>query len=288
MRTRIFVTAGVITLLAGCAELKDPLPTPTAPGIRVHPEQFADPTSAVFHGDVIRAAGWDMSECRTCHGADYNGGLVNQSCRTCHDNSAGPENCATCHGSTNPAPPRDISRNESSSLPGVGAHQVHLTGSGEHSARIVPCGQCHTVPSMLYQAGHVDSDLPAEVAVQEGLAQADPTPPGGAPAYDYQSMTCSNTYCHGNWNTHVNESRFPGLYTDSVMVGAIYAPVWTGGSAEAECGTCHGLPPPGHLMYQLSECGACHDMMVGANGEIIDPSKHINGKINVFGEERSF
>ena len=277
--TRNILLAALIGLV-GCTELKEDLPTPVPSGPVVHPEGWLNPESTEFHGEAIRALGWDMSSCRTCHGASYDGGTVDVSCRTCHNQPAGPEHCTTCHGSDNPAPPKGLSDEESTAQVAVGAHQAHFQGAN--------CSWCHNVPPAVYVPGHVDTPLPAEVVLAGWLANADTSVNTPPPAYDYQSNTCSNVFCHGNWTVNVNSSRFPGLFVDSVMVGANYSPLWTGGGAEAACGTCHGLPPTGHLSYQLSECGACHDMIVGSNGTIIDPSKHINGKINVFGEERGF
>jgi hypothetical protein len=274
--------------LSGCAELKDSLPPPTGGEVQVHPEGYADPASAVFHGNTVRDAGWDMRQCQTCHGSDYEGGVADASCRTCHENSAGPENCATCHGSTNPAPPRDLAKNESSDLPGVGAHQVHLVGGNTVSSTILACSQCHVVPASVYVSGHVDTDLPAEVMMSGGLAQADPTPFGGSPAYDYQSLVCASTFCHGNWSLSKASSANQFAYTADEMTGSHYSPFWTGGGNEIECATCHGSPPTGHIAATLSECGGCHSDIVDPDGTISDTKLHINGKVNVFGTERPF
>ena len=83
-------------------------------------------------------------------------------------------------------------------------------------------------------------------------------------------------------------SPYQFLFTDSVMVGAKYAPMWTGGTSEATCGSCHGLPPVGHTPAPLTGCTACHADVVNSSGTIIDKTKHINGKINAFGVELSF
>ena len=54
--------------------------------------------------------------------------------------------------------------------------------------------------------------------------------------------------------------------------------------SEAQCGSCHGLPPTGHVDFGgLSTCTNCHFGIVNAQGQIIDKSKHINGVKNVFG-----
>ncbi len=288
MRSKTIALAFIVASLSGCAELRDDLPPPTEGALQVHPEGWIDAESASFHGDLIRSSSWDMRECQTCHGSDYDGGVSDVSCRTCHTNSVGPENCATCHGSTNPAPPRDLSENESSDLPGVGAHQVHLTGGEDVSSLQVPCSQCHIVPSSVYVSGHLDSDPPAEVIIRGGLAEADPTVSTGQPVYDYQLNTCGNVFCHGNWSLSKSSSPYPDAYADATISGDNYAPVWTGDGTQIECGTCHGLPPAGHVAATLDSCGTCHSNIVGSDGKIADMSKHINGRVDVFDTQRPF
>jgi len=254
----------------------------------LHGKGWTDPASLNFHGKAIRAANWDMRDCQTCHGPTYAGGRVSSSCRDCHTGDAGPENCTTCHGNTNPAPPRDLSGNTSTTARGVGAHQKHFIGPRTISASPIRCSDCHSVPSSVYDQGHVDTPSPAEVMITARLARIPSAGMTPSPAYDQQMAKCSDSFCHGNWSLLKSSSQFPGLYTDSVMTGMNYAPLWTGGSSEIACGTCHGLPPAGHLAFQPSECGACHDMIVNSAGNIVDREKHINGKINVFGSERDF
>jgi predicted CxxxxCH...CXXCH cytochrome family protein len=293
MKTLRLILAGlpaivVVSMLSGgCSELKDTLPAGTNPAIAVHADGWTNPASANFHGKAIMADSWDMRSCRTCHGTDYSGGVADVSCRTCHTDGAGPENCATCHGGpTTSAPPEDLAGNTGTSAPGVGAHQKHVKG-GDLSS-LVWCYECHTVPTSVYAAGHVDSDLPAEVPMNGPLARTASAGIIPAPSHDYAALTCSDTYCHGNWRAAKATSPNQFAYTDSVMTGANAMPVWTGGSSEAACGTCHGLPPTGHMVATITGCVSCHAGVVDAQGKIADKSLHMNGKINVFGSERSF
>jgi predicted CxxxxCH...CXXCH cytochrome family protein len=143
----------------------------------------------------------------------------------------------------------------------------------------------------VYVPGHVDTDPPAEVAISGGLAAPKPAGRYGEPAYDYQSNTCANTFCHGAWE--VSKTSAPAeaqfAYTGEVMTGANFSPVWTGDDAETECGTCHGLPPPGHVAADLDDCGFCHSGIVDLDGTISDLDLHINGRINtIFSPERPF
>ena len=261
-------------------------------GGTIHGSGWLDPSAANFHGNAIRANNWDMRPCKSCHGATYSGGRVPVSCRDCHNQGAGPENCATCHGGTNPAPPRDLSGNTATTAHGVGAHQRHLTGGGAVSAYQLRCGECHNVPGTVYTAGHVDSPSPAEVFLTSALAFADTSDVPRPVGYNANDNKCSNTFCHGNWSLDSASAQFPGVFVASKMVGANRAVLWTGGAAEVACGTCHGTPanpvPSGHLPFPIDQCGACHDQIVNTAGVITNKVKHLNGKINVFSQEWDF
>jgi len=292
MRKMNFIVAAFVVLvivsLSGCADLKSDLPVTIAPGVSAHQSGWADESSPDFHGKAIVAAGWDMQSCQTCHGPTYSGGLVNVSCRKCHTGGAGPENCTTCHGGVNIAPPKDLNGSTSTTSRGVGAHQRHLIGGGASSGYILACSECHRVPSAVYVPGHVDTPGPAEVLISSGLGVTSSNGVSPQPSYDPQTLSCANTYCHGNWRVRKSTSPYQLWYSDSVMVGANYTPVWTKGSADAACGECHGLPPTGHLPYPLTQCGICHIGIISGTGTILDKAKHINGKINVFDTERSY
>lgn len=282
------VIAFVILFAAGCSELTNELP-PAGGTLTVHGSGWTDSTSSNFHGRAIRNASWDMALCKTCHGSRYNGGISGVSCRTCHDNPTGPEYCTTCHGGlNNPAPPRDLNGNTAPIERGVGAHQRHLTGGGTVSGYTLACSECHVVPAGVYSPGHVDSPQPAELTFGGRLVLADTSDVPRPPSYNVNDFKCSNTFCHGNWSLDSTTARFPEVYVSSKMLGANHFVKWTGGAAEVACGTCHGTPPTGHLPFQLSECGACHDQIVNSSGKIADKVKHMNGKINVFSQEWDF
>jgi predicted CxxxxCH...CXXCH cytochrome family protein len=281
-----------LAFLPGCADLKSDLPIPVSPGVVAHPAGITDTASADFHGTLIRGFNWDMRSCQKCHGNQFDGGTVDASCRDCHSGPGGPENCSTCHGSSNPAPPRDLGGNTSASARGVGAHQVHV---GLYPATISACDECHLVPGPTYDPRHIDTSPGAEVRFNgpfgklvTGRGTRVPNP-----AYNTTTLRCGNTFCHGDFKSRRVDADTINqyAYVDSIMLGALYAPLWTGGAAEAACGTCHGLPPAGHVApLPLTTCGnsGCHPGVVNASGQIADRSKHMNGRINVRGTERSF
>ena len=165
--------------------------------------------------------------------------------------------CFECHGSTengNFAPP-PVNWGDS----GGDAHQNHLQATSSHLA--IPCETCHRVPNDVFEAGHIDSDLPAEV-VFANLAMASEA----NPIYDGEG-TCSDVYCHGA--------------TLQIGGGTTPSPVWTDADDdEAECGFCHGAPPPAPHP-QRTTCDVCHGDVVDSDGEIFAPELHINGEVNV-------
>jgi predicted CxxxxCH...CXXCH cytochrome family protein len=345
----------VTSFLSSCSELKTNLPPATSSILQVHDDNWeSNPASSSFHGAYLKSTGWQINECKSCHGATYTGGTSGKSCfkchasyphssgfstgtthgtylynlnyplascQTCHGTSyAGgaiasvtcmrsgchvdatntprsPEACNTCHGDFTAAasnflasaPPRSITGVTTTTTRGVGAHQKHLVTNTVGVE--VKCQECHTVPTQVSSPGHLGT-LPAEVVFNASLA---PLPTGGGtfvpkPAYDPSTLKCNNTYCHGNWRLRKasSSSTFQFAYTDSVIVGLNYSPMWTNGSADVTCGSCHGIPPKGHIAVPLSTCGSCHFGIVSTDGKIIDKAKHINGKVNVFDQEYSF
>ncbi len=293
--------AVALLMLYGCAKLQDTPPVPVAPGITVHPAGWADSTSQNFHGKYISAHSWDMRPCRTCHGQNYAGGAVKSSCLACHTQDAGPENCSTCHGSiNNPAPPKDLAGDTVETALGVGAHQVHLnTTDRDYSTTQIACSDCHHVPGYAYDPSHLPAQLPANVLISSPLGNKPTSGFTPSPTFDPNTGKCSSVYCHGAWrlrNNPDNPMPFMFVSSDSTMRGASYTPQWNGGGDQAACGTCHGsingtdttYVPVGHAAETLNACYVCHTGVVDINGNIIDKSKHINGKIDLLGNEYDF
>lgn len=255
----------LIAIFIGCSKLKDENSSPVSATVKIHPEGFLSVSSANFHGKVIQKNNWDMTECKKCHGGDYSGGQVDKSCNYCHQGT--PEGCNVCHGNNlNSAPPKDISGNASTTFVTVGAHQSHLLG-GEISIGI-RCTECHQVPKKLSDAGHIDNTNGAEVLFKDSLANISTKGRNKASitvTKTNQNLECANTYCHGNFTNGNN-----------------YTPKWTSGKDEAKCGSCHSIPPKApHI--QVAACFACHTVTVDQSNKIIDKSKHINGKLEVYG-----
>jgi predicted CxxxxCH...CXXCH cytochrome family protein len=189
-----------------------------------------------------------------------------------------PADCARCHGSgTNPAPPNDLDGNTSVTGKGVGAHQAHLAATG---AKEIACSECHSVPTAVYESGHLDSDRPAEVAFNGTLAGLTTLGVTPNPTYSSTSASCADTYCHGSF-ANGNETN---------------APVWNSAAGSAaECGTCHGdktksttpekaLPKTtaaGGSHPNYTECQWCHTT-VTAGPTFVNVDNHVDGEPALF------
>jgi predicted CxxxxCH...CXXCH cytochrome family protein len=258
--------------------LKNDLPTATEAGPQIHGQGWTDTASTNFHGIAIQNAGWRLTGCQKCHGMDYRGGSAQSSCLTCHTKSGGPENCILCHGgSNNAAPPNDLAGNTATSFPGVGTHQSHVAAL-DTIALAIACSECHTMPTAFNSPGHIDSTAGAEV-VFNGAILHEPLAlkAVGTPNYSRTTLTCQNTYCHGN---------FPN--------GNNISPVWNNVSGQYHaCGSCHGdvtkstiaekaLPKTsltGGTHPNDLQCSKCHGRVIDTSYRLIS-NRHVNGRID--------
>ncbi len=279
--------------LISCSEVQPDI-TQTA-SISLHKSGINNPSSPDFHGKLVAQNNWDLKYCQQCHAINYTGGTAKSSCLDCHRLPGGPEACNTCHGDfADPfsiAPPRDLSGGISENSRGVGAHTKHLGGNSIGS--VVECSVCHTVPRAYADVGHIDNSPSAEV-IFSGLAVKNLS--SGTVTYNYQLISCSNTYCHGNFSFDKTESTYKFAYTQDKMIGNNSTPIWNNvDGTYSKCNSCHGKSeydpsPIGHINSSLNDvnnnpCANCHQGVVDNQGKIIDKDKHINGKINVFNVE---
>ena len=266
----------VCMLLAiSCSDIKNNLPAATGLTSIVHSTGWIDTSSPNFHGNYIAAMAYDIRPCQQCHGADYAGGTSGKSCLVCHQQTGGPENCATCHGMP---PPPSLNGGTAYTSYGVGAHLIHWNGTGAYSSYSMMCEKCHQMPTSMYGATHITSSGRANVIFADPLAALTTGGVTPMPAYNNDSLRCSNTFCHGAWRLTKSGIASDSVFIDSVMIGNNYAPRWNGGPAEKACGTCHNNPPTGHKSYTQA-CLTCHEDITTAAGK----AKHINGKIDLAG-----
>jgi predicted CxxxxCH...CXXCH cytochrome family protein len=270
------------------------------------PGHFDDPRPA----EVNASVGWDHTSrtcTNACHGAaspmwtSVSGSPL--PCGTCHGNPPPPPHttwndctachttfpaghvdgtvdapnldamaCDSCHGDAflngNYAPPPDLAGSSLTMDRGVGAHQTHLSGG---SSAPVACGECHAVPVLPSDPGHLDTGPPADIVFPVGgLARTGPT---ADPVYDPGTLTCSGVYCHQ-----------AGLFNGDNDGGTGTTPVWNQVGFPFNwnaCGNCHGLPPPSHAGYPSSgTCENCHATATGSPPAIVVPCLHINGRMD--------
>ncbi len=166
--------------------------------------------------------------------------------------------CTSCHGRPgDPSPPAAVDGSTSTTALGVGAHSSHRTPS---IARAVSCAECHVIPTDLSR--HPDPlARPAEVVFGPTATAA-----GATPSWDRASATCTGGYCHGA--TLFGAETRPG-------------PRWTRvAGPQKTCTSCHGNPPGGAHTTSTA-CEGCHTAVAGPGGTIIDPSRHVDGKVDV-------
>ncbi len=271
----------------------------TVPGAVSDPGHLDTSPAELNFGPIASAHGaapsWSGATCSNyCHGQTLDGGsnvlprwtVVDggeAACGTCHGNpppAPHPQNpvctnchldihvqpqkhidgvldlavgCNSCHGdATSSAPPKDTQGNTATSARTVGAHRSHLGVSGWHAE--VTCDDCHVVPTLRDDPGHIDPS-PAEVHYGS-TAQSR----GALPTWN--GTSCAN-YCHGQ----------------TMDGGTNRVPSWTTvNGTQAQCGTCHGLPPPAPHP-QNAQCSSCHGAVVNAARAFVDPNLHINGTV---------
>ncbi len=248
-----------------------------------HPPGWVDQASAGFHAF---SANRGLASCQQCHGQDLAGGATGVACGRCHDASlpAGvtswKTSCVMCHGGTDSqtgAPPAalwgqagDPTRGGGPADPvRVGAHATHLGASAISPA--ISCGTCHVVPTDALSAAHVEASTgtPTAEVTFSGAAAAG----GASPAWSRTDARCSNVYCHG---------------ATLAAGGTTTSPTWTGGAAQAACGSCHGVPPPAPhpAAADLAACASCHPLTMTSAGALIAPGaggKHLDGVVEASG-----
>ncbi len=221
-----------------------------------HPPGWADPAQ---HGRAANAQG--VTGCKTCHGANLDGGSSGVSCASCHG-AAWQSNCTWCHGTKTAgwtsaqlrlaAPPRGTQGETATTARAVGAHARHLAGGTLGPA--LACVECHAVPADL---GHLDGT--AQVTFGAGARRG-----GANPAWN--GVGCSATYCHG------------GTLAGG---GSNTAPSWIGGASQVACGACHGTPPSTGKHGDHAGEASCSDCHPGYSATSVNLATHLDGERQV-------
>jgi hypothetical protein len=112
----LLLAVSALLFLAACS---DPQDAPLAPQaqVSVHVQGWNVAASPDFHGKALAPKQFNSEECRPCHGSQYDGGISNVSCKTCHASFPHPatgwvgghgtflksngydlNSCQSCHG----------------------------------------------------------------------------------------------------------------------------------------------------------------------------------------------
>jgi hypothetical protein len=202
---------------------------------------------------------------------------ANDNCTICHGNmTAGADQSAATYKRAPGADGTGVDTEGHSAATDaqVGAHQAHmLIPSGYTNVLNAAgnCNECHIVPAAVTDAGHNDSDLPAEVfpaALNEDKADLN----GVVPSYGGGSC---NVYCHG--------ANMPSGSNN----GNNTSPTWNDtnyltGVAANDCAQCHGAPPnigPHTGGEALTDCTTCHVHVNAAGDGFNDNTLHIDGTV---------
>ncbi|NNE35710.1 MAG: hypothetical protein HKN13_10760 [Rhodothermales bacterium] len=138
------------------------------------------------------------------------------------------------------------------------------------------------MPDDFDDPGHVvDDDTPGMTELVFGaLATHDGET---EPVYDFATSTCGNSYCHGGFAfAKADAGANAWGYAEDFIRGNNPSVVWSAvGTGEAECGSCHSLPPIGHIQA-AQVCSSCHVGVTDAQNNILNAELHINGEKNLF------
>jgi len=161
----------------------------------------------------------------------------------------------------------------------VGSHFKHLSSA---YMRNVKCNECHTVPSNVFDAGHIDSARFTSQTLtfsQASSARWDGTTStqlasfaGYTTGTPVKAATCSSVYCHGNRlkNNEAGGTYRKPYWNYSAMINYT-AP------AATVCSRCHGYPPTANNHSASTICSDCHTNVSAAdNKTFYDKTLHIN------------
>jgi len=212
------------------------------------------------------------ASCGKCHGG-YTSGTVNLASHVNGSLELDALSCSSCHGDParagtelqKSAPPADTTGATATTARGVGAHAAHVNGSRWSNG--FACTECHTIPGQLVHADGV---------VNMAFGPIANATDGNSPITNttWNGNTCATSWCHGAGRANGNSQVFDGTNE---------TPVWTGGAAQADCGTCHAgtqaLRTPGsiHYTHRTAACSDCHG--AGYGEAAVNRTTHVNGTI---------
>lgn len=254
-RLLLCLPLAMLAAFTGCSE--------PAGDITPHPTGWME-----LHQARVRATNYNFTTCGQCHGTDLAGGEVADGCsrESCHTAQESVYSCDNCHGFEDSDPFENVAGETSPGILTVGVHTSHYTAAHNLTSNVT-CASCHIVPDSVWAEGHIDTSAYAEVTFGslEGVDSV-----GTVTSWDRNTGTCSDIYCHGS-------------FTYGSVTGNDSTWKWTEPATGSLCGTCHDLPPDGHLSIGNLLCSVCHPTVVGPddNSTITGLENHINGMKNL-------
>jgi len=269
-----------------------------------HPAGWSDPDS---HGAEAKAApgtGSGFASCQVCHGNDFAGGQVNQSCFPCHGvdaphspapwrggvrthtntNAGNAAVCSLCHASGQPGTPGCFN-NTLCHGSDVAPHLLPFTDPADHGppakADLTVCQACHANPSDGGPGSNPAFNVPVgsltngcEDCHEQGTAHPVPWSSDNDPATSHQTagnMAIACALCHG---VNLNGGAGPACTTCHEQGSPLTA---------LNCSSCHGKPPSegahqkhNALTNVTGICDSCHN---GAGSGT--PNHFYNGVVDV-------
>jgi hypothetical protein len=249
-------------------------PCNTCHALYPHANGWMQTGNAQFHGAWAKGANWDLTACKTCHGAEFQGGEGKQSCYACHasfphksgwlnpqnsqyhgaylaERSFKMDECKACHGAT---------------LQG---------GDGKES-----CYTCHA--SYPHEAGFKYEKSAANFhGVQLKARSYDLSDCSACHGADFKGGTAKASCfkCHANY-PHDTDWTDPSATTSHVA--------WMRGNGHdlTPCKSCHGADYLGGTSGR--SCAACHTGSSGpesctlchGSADGIQPPKDTQGNTN--------
>jgi predicted CxxxxCH...CXXCH cytochrome family protein len=227
--------------------------------------------------------------------------------------------CDKCHGSKNSdggfyttsGPGTTVSNTD----PIVGAHNAHIHSRSSaftlytSYSQAKDCSECHIKPGGPYDAGHIDTALPAEVTFQPSAIANRGVffgVSGARPAnFDVSARTCNNIWCHGSaMDSNLGRGAYANVVADGGSLGTPVVPTWNApfltGVPSNDCTRCHSYPPPApnesyaHFSHYSTdelgvdiarlkgpnECNGCHINVKPDGSGFINGAAHINGSVD--------
>ncbi len=213
--------------------------------------------------------------------------------------------CEKCHGSATSARGFYNTRGPDGTLSiyssGIGVHDIHLQNPNSPRkatfarftsyAKGFSCRQCHSMPTGPFTAGHIDTQLPAEVPFNNASSIANTGMTKfsyyTSPTYSSATQSCSAIWCHG---AGMNSNNASGPYAGVPAAIQRTNPQWNvpflTGSGAGDCTKCHAMPPPApdanyiHYGKTMADCNSCHTHLTSDGYGFKNKSLHVNGEID--------